>query len=64
MLRKYTYPDYYPELQDLWNTRPHFIRSHLGIDFPIFHEANFVFIQHLQIIVSKLSGRILCALPT
>ncbi|KAI0927033.1 hypothetical protein AcV5_007676 [Taiwanofungus camphoratus] len=29
MLRKYTYPDYYPELQDLWNTRPHFIRSHL-----------------------------------
>ncbi|KAJ3509494.1 hypothetical protein NLJ89_g5193 [Agrocybe chaxingu] len=29
MLRKYTYPKEYPELQKLWTTRPKFIRSHL-----------------------------------
>ncbi|PPQ65051.1 hypothetical protein CVT26_015747 [Gymnopilus dilepis] len=30
MLRKYTYPKEYPEVQELWKTRPNFMRSHLG----------------------------------
>ncbi|KAF8812984.1 hypothetical protein BYT27DRAFT_7181937 [Phlegmacium glaucopus] len=29
MLRKSTYPNEYPEIQELWNTRPKFIRNHL-----------------------------------
>jgi len=29
MLRKFTYPKEYPEVQELWTTRPQFLRSHL-----------------------------------
>jgi len=29
MLRKYTYPKEYPHMQELWTTRPKFMRSHL-----------------------------------
>jgi len=29
--RKYTYPDYYPEVQEMWQTRPIYMRYHIGI---------------------------------